>query len=501
MYRIAVAGFQHETNTFSPIPTTLESFLEGGLNAKGMLQDQELFYFRSEEMNNATSGFMRCAETLGMECIPLLWTESEPSSQVPVAVFDPIFDLFAEKLKAAGPLDGIFLDLHGAMIIAEALDGEAEFLRRLRALVGEIPIVCALDLHANLSSEAVQLASVLVGYRTYPHIDCFETGVRCAKNMAELLEGRNLSKAFRQVPFIIPTSSQDTNQEPCRQVYAELEKLESEKACRSASVLLGFPPGDIECCGPSVVVYAETQDQAEQAADRLLGKFMEIEEQCFSRLVPLDEAVKQALEISKDANLPVILADVQDNPGGGSGSDGVEIIRGLLEAGAEDVAAALLYDPQATEKAHEAGEGNLVNLDLGGKILPGAQPLSGIFRVEKLFDGIIKADGPMAKGMTIDLGKLAFLKIGGIYISVSSKRIQAADQAVFRMFGLDPAEMKILVLKSFIHFRAAFGDICSSIINVEAPGAEFDDPAKAAYRHLREGIRLGGKGPAFRHND
>ena len=498
MYRIAVAGFQHETNTFSPIPTTLESFLEGGLNAKGMLQDQELFYFRSEEMNNATSGFMRSAEKLGMECVPLLWTESEPSRQVPLEVFEYIFDLFAEKLKAAGPLDGVFLDLHGAMIVGEALDGEAEFLRRLRVLVGELPIVCSLDLHANLSPEALELASVLVGYRTYPHVDCYETGVRCAQSMAELLEGRKFSKAFRQVPFIIPTSSQDTNQEPCRQVYAELEQIETDPGISSATVLLGFPPGDIKCCGPSLVTYADSQDKADQAAERLLSKFMEIEEQCFSRLVPLKEAVRQALEASRSADLPVILADVQDNPGGGSGSDSVEIIRELLTVGADKVAAALLYDPQAAAKAHEAGEGNLVSLDLGGKILPGGLPLSGTFRVEKLFDGVIKADGPMAKGMTINLGKMAFLKIDGIYISVSSKRIQAADQAVFRMFGLDPAEMKILVLKSFIHFRAAFGDICCKIINVEAPGAEFDDPAKAAYRHLREGIRLGGKGPAFR---
>ncbi len=493
MARIAVAGFQHETNTFSPIPTTFKDFASGGINTPGILKGNDILYFQSREMNNATSGFLRKADALGMECIPLLWAEAEPSDKMSAETFDQLMTMFEVEFKTSAPFDGVFLDLHGAMIYGDYQDGETEILRRVRKIVGEVPIVVALDLHGNIASESFELASAMIGYRTYPHVDIYETGERCAVMLTHLLKGKPVFKSFCQIPFLIPTSSQITNWDPLRSIYGALERLD----VISATIMLGFPPGDIECAGPSTFAYAETQNKASAAAEKLAQSLLDYEAEFVSRLTKMDEAIERAIRLSEEGGKPVILADVQDNPGGGSGSDSVWILDALIRRGVQDVAIGLMFDPEAARAAHAAGEGATIEIDLGGKMIPGHKPCRAAFQVVKLLDGEIKGTGPMAKGMVLNLGKMALLKIGGIFISVASVRIQAADQAVFTAFGLDPQIMKILVLKSFVHFRAAFEEIAGEIIQVEAPGAEFDDPAKVKYSHLREGVRLGGNGSVF----
>lgn len=497
MARIAVAGFQHETNTFSPIPTTYESFAQGGLNTPGILRGKDLLYFQSREMNNATSGYLRKAQTLSLDCIPLVWMEAEPSDKMSSETFDQCMQIFMVALEESAPYDGMFLDLHGAMIYGYHQDGETEILKRIRHKVGNIPIVVSLDLHGNIAPECFELASAMIGYRTYPHVDIYETGERSAMLLAHLLAGKPIFKSFRQLPFLIPTSSQITSQPPLLTSFQLLESLEAESQVISASIMAGFPLGDVECAGPSVFAYADRQQQADLAADSLLHSLLENEAYFVSHLVNLEEAIERAIRLSQNVDKPVILADVQDNPGGGSGSDTVWVLEALLQRGFQGAAVGLIYDPAAAQAAHEAGEGVTITLDLGGKMIPGHKPLHGEFQVVKILDGDIEPTGPMAKGMKVNLGRMALLNINGIYISVGSVRIQAADQAVFTAFGLDPKTMKILVLKSFVHFRAAFEEIAAEIIAVEAPGAEFDDPSQVTYTHLREGIRLGGKGPVF----
>ena len=182
---------------------------------------------------------------------------------------------------------------------------------------------------------------------------------------------------------------------------------------------------------------------------------------------------------------------------GGSGSDSVWLLHELVERKAEGVAIGMVFDPDAVRLAFDAGVGETIHMALGGKMLPGHRPYSAAFRVAGLHTGPFRCEGPMARGMVIDLGGMALLETGGILVSVGSVRIQAADRAVFTVFGLDPAAMRILVLKSFIHFEADFGPMASEIVRVEAPGAEFDDPGKVEYLNLRDGIRLWGKGRTF----
>lgn len=497
MKKIAVAGFHHETNIFSPIPTTYADFTRGGINAPGLLMGDEIRYFEQHEMNNATSGFMRAAAGLGMQTIPVIWTEAEPSDKMSRETFEKIMELLVDGLQSNGPFDGVFLDLHGAMIIGDFQDGETEIIKKVRQVVGNLPVVVALDLHANISPQSFDLASAMIAYRTYPHVDIYQTGERCASILNGLLDNIPICKSYKHLPFIIPTSSQGTDQEPCRSIFGRLDQLESREDILSVSVALGFPPGDIEHMGPAILVYGTHQEATDEVLEELYGTFLRHEKQFHSKLVAVEAAIERAMQSAQKLDRPVILADVQDNPGGGSGSDSVWILEHLLERGVQDAAIALVFDPAVAEAAHTSGEGTTITIDLGGKMLPGHRPFHGTFEVVKIFDGDFEATGPMAKGMVINLGKLALLKIDGIYISVSSTRVQAADQAVFTLFGLDPTKMEILVLKSFIHYRAAFESIAGEIINVEAPGAEFDDPSKVQYRNLRDGVRLGGCGPVL----
>jgi len=160
-------------------------------------------------------------------------------------------------------------------------------------------------------------------------------------------------------------------------------------------------------------------------------------------------------------------------------------------------AVGVIWDPKAAEAAHAAGEGSQVRIALGGHSLPGHTPFEAEYTVEKLHDGDFLGTGPMVKGRTLNLGKMAQLRIKGIRIVVSTDRMQALDKSLFRVVGIEPSEMAILVLKSANHYRADFGPISGGIINVDAPSAILEDPSKIAYTRLREGVRLKGKGPEF----
>src|SRR5437762_7062943 len=247
-----------------------------------------------------------------------------------------------EDLAAAGSLDGIYLDLHGAMVAEHHEDGEGELLRRIRGLVGDrIPIVTSLDYHTNLTPEMVQHSSAMIGYRTYPHIDMAATGGRAALLLDRLLsERRPLYKAYRQIDFLIPLVWQCTMAEPANGIFALLAEIERGAASHNQGIVSithtpGFPPADIAECGPALVVYGHDRDAAEAAADRLAAAIGEREADFAGKLYTPDEAVSEALRLSQGASGPVVLADIQDNPRAGGTSDTVGLLRALIAQRAE----------------------------------------------------------------------------------------------------------------------------------------------------------------------
>jgi microcystin degradation protein MlrC len=274
--------------------------------------------------------------------------------------------------------------------------------------------------------------------------------------------------------------------------------VEKDPQVISASVMQGFLEADLPTMGGTVFAYASNQEAAQKAADQLLRTALELEGEFRSELPDAKKAVSQAIEIVKTANKPVILADGQDNPGGGASSDTVWIMEELVKQGAPESAIALMFDTDAALQAYQAGESAILEMDLGGKLTPGHKPFHGKFKVVKLYEGDFVCTGPMLKGMKANLGKMAHLLTGNVHVVVCSYRIQIFDQSFMRIVDVDPEKMKILVLKSTNHYRADFEPICSTIIDVDAPSSLIDNPESYSYKRLREGLRLQGKGRVYK---
>jgi microcystin degradation protein MlrC len=494
MPRIALAGFHHETNSFSPTRAALEDY-ERDDGWPGILRGAEV-PARLKGQNIPAAGFLAAAEARGWEILPILWANAEPSGPVTRDAYERIAGEIVDGVAAAGPLDGLYLCLHGAMVPEHYEDGEGELLRRLRAVTGpDLPIAASLDLHANVTEDMVALSDGLLIYRTYPHVDMAETGERAAAFLGRVLAEGKPAKAFHKSAFLVPVSQMCTLKEPAQALYGGLAALDAEAGVFSTSIAMGFPPADLAECGPAVLAYAADQAEADRAGKRLLQAFEARERDFAEKLWPPDEAVAYA-KAGGTVGRPVILADTQDNSGAGAPSDGTVVLQALLDAGAKDAVLGLLWDPAAATAAHDAGRGGTLDRAIGANSgVVGNDPVPGPWAVEALAAAPFTGIGPMLRGSEIDLGKTAVLRRDGVRVVVASHRIQPLDRAMFTHIGVDPADCAILVLKSSVHFRADFSALAKEIFVVEAPGPNIDDPAKFPYARLRKGVKLRPMGP------
>lgn len=495
MTRIAVGGFLHETNTFAPTKATYQDFVHGGgwpamAHGAGVLKVMR-------RINVGLAGFVEAAELNGWELVPTISAAASPSAHVTEDAFERVMKEMLDGIANAGPIDAVYLDLHGAMVTEHHDDGEGEILARVRKVIGkDLPLVASLDLHANVSPEMIAHADALIAYRTYPHVDMADTGRACAKHLALLLDGQRFAKAFRQLPFLIPISWQCTNDQPTRGIYEKLAALESD-AVATLSFAPGFPAADFRDCGPSVFAYGRTQADADAAAEKVVALVESHEDDFDGRIYSPDDGVRLAMELSKSASKPIVIADTQDNPGAGGDSDTTGMLRALVRNKAS-AATGVIYDPESAKSAHAAGVGATVTLSLGGKSgIPGDAPYEETFIVESLSDGIFVASGPYYGGRDMDMGLSACLRIGDVRVVVGSYKAQLADQSMYRYVGIEPTKEKILVNKSSVHFRADFEPIAEKLLICAAPGAMPADTATLPWKHLRPGIRIKPNGPAF----
>jgi microcystin degradation protein MlrC len=495
--RIAIGGFQHETNTFAPSKATYAHFERGG--GWPALQRGDALLDTMVARNLPIAGFIEHAKGSQDTLVPTAWAATEPSAHVTADAFERIAAMIVEGMSSARA-DAVYLDLHGAMVCEHTDDGEGELLARVRRTVGErVPIVASLDSHANMTQRMFDCADALVAYRTYPHVDMAETGARAAHHLLARLDGLvKPSLAVRRIPFLIPLSSQCTMLEPARSIYAELARLEGG-AVPTLSFATGFPAADFPECGPAVWAYGRSDAAARAACDAIADR-IEAREADFA-IEPLDAraAVAEAARLGRGATKPVVIADTQDNPGAGGDSDTTGMLRALVDARAERAAIGIMVDADAAAAAHRVGVGRDITLALGGRSWPAAdRPFEATFRVEALSDGNVQCTGPFYRGARMTLGLAAQLRIGGVRIVVASVKTQLADQALFRFVGIEPTEHSILVVKSSVHFRADFTPIAHAILVAKAPGPMIADPGEFAWRRLAPGIRLRPLGPAFR---
>jgi microcystin degradation protein MlrC len=497
MTRIAVGGFLHETNTFAPTKATYDDFVHGG-GWPAMAQGADVLKVM-RNINVGLAGFVEATEANGWELVPTISCGASPSAHVTRDAYERIVKVMVDGIAAAGRLDAVYLDLHGAMVTEHLDDGEGEILARVRKVIGnDLPLVVSLDLHANVTPQMVEHADALIAYRTYPHVDMADTGRAAAKHLALLLQSKQkFAKAFRQLPFLIPISWQCTNDQPTKGIYQTLEAIETG-AVPTLSFAPGFPAADFRDCGPSVFAYGKTQADADAAADRITSIIAGHENDFDGRIYTPDEGVRYAMELARSASKPIVIADTQDNPGAGGDSDTTGMLRALVRNNATKAAIGVIFDPQSAKAAHVAGEGATVTLALGGKSgIPGDAPYQETFIVEKLSDGQFVASGPYYGGRDMDMGPSACLRIGDVRVVVSSHKAQLADQAMFRYVGIEPTEQSILVNKSSVHFRADFEPIAEKLIICAAPGAMPANTADLPWTRLRPGIRIKPNGPAF----
>lgn len=494
--RIAIGGFQHETNTFAPSKATFDDFQRDGgwpgLRRSGEILDTMV------ARNVPIAGFIAQMRGTRHQLVPTVWAATEPSAHVTRDAYERIAIMIVDAIRDARP-DAVYLDLHGAMVAEHLDDGEGELLERVRRVVGpHAPIVASLDLHANVTRRMLECADALIAYRTYPHVDMADTGARAAHLLAQRADGMPRPVvAARRIPFLIPLHAQCTDLEPARSLYAALAALESRDV-PTLSLTPGFPAADFPECGPVVFAYGHGAGAAGAAADAL-ARLVEAQEPQFDLPVLGPEAaVRQAMQLAQRATRPVVIADTQDNPGAGGNSDTTGMLRALLACGAQRAALGLIVDPAAAQAAHAAGVGRSITIGLGGRSgITGDAPLAATFLVEALSDGLVQCNGAFARGATMVLGPSACLVIDGVRVVVSSRKTQLADQALYRFAGIEPTEQAILVNKSSVHFRADFTRIAHEILIAAAPGPMIADPGEFSWTRLAPGMRVKPLGRSF----
>ncbi|MFV0284265.1 MAG: M81 family metallopeptidase [Castellaniella sp.] len=485
MARIGVLGFLHETNTFAPDVTGLDRFEEA--DAWPGLTEGEAILEATRDMNLAISGFISAMHSAGHEIVPLLWCSANPSGPVADAAFETIVARIETHLRDQ-PLDGLFLDLHGSMVTQRLDDAEGELLRRLRAITGPaLPYVAALDFHAIVTRVMVDLTQAMVAYHSYPHVDMADTGVRAARMMQRLLAGESFFADWRKLDFLVSMPWQSTlGDAPASALMAEARALETAD-CPEVQFIPGFPLSDTPESGPSILAYARVPARATHAV-QTLARAVEARRTSFSgRLYAPDEALDA---LTDRASGCVILADTQDNPGGGGSGDTTGLLRALLDRSAGPACVAVLCDAAFARAAHEQGVGARIDLPLGGRGYPGDEPATGPFDILALGDGRFVGTGPFYKGCRMDLGLMARVRRDGVEVLISSRKQQAADQAMFHHLGADPRHYRVLVLKSSVHFRADFAALADDILMIKAPGANTADLRDLTFRRLRPGVEI-----------
>lgn len=478
--KIAVGGVLHETSTFISTPTTLRDFETGF----GIYRGPEILK-RFRGANMCIGGFLDGAQKHGFEAVPLLWGFAYPSGLIERAAYDSLKREFLDRLAQAGPIDGVLLDLHGAMVIEGIEDGDGDFIESVRRAVGNKPIVVAQDLHGNHTPLRVAAADAIVGYDTYPHVDMGERGREAADIIVRTLRGEIRPKmALRQLPMFWGTRCQVTAHPPMDEVLRRVHELEQRPGMISVTVATGFPWADVPDVGVSVIAVADGDEaRARAAADELGDWIWEHRERWHRPPMSVREALAAGEQLGR---YPILLADQTDNTGGGAPGDSTEVLRTFLELGLRDALILYMVDLEAIELAKAAGVGAKISLKLGGKSDPRqGPPVDCEAEVVAITDGKFAYDGPMYAGLTGNMGPSVLLQVEGVSVAVVTKREQPLDPAFARTLSVDCATMRYIGLKSSVHFRSGFEQLAGSIYNVDAAGILVHDFSQLPYRRRR----------------
>ncbi len=479
--RFVIGEFAHETNTFCPGFTELDAF-----KSTFWCEGDEIFT-RNRGVRNDLGGMISAGERLGIELVPTLATTTQPSATVSRHAYETIRDTLFAAIRAAGEVDAICLALHGAGSADGLEDMEGTFLAELRELIGtEIPVVVSLDLHGNTTEAMLEHATAAFYCHEYPHIDTYDRGEEIVEIAAKIVRGEiKPVMHLRRLPVTIPPST--TFSGPAKVINERCFEWETQLGVIDCNFTHGFPHTDVSVIATSILVITDNDPAlAERIANDVADLVLETLEDFRQSLPGAKEAVSQALAAT---DLPVIVAEVSDNPGGGAPGSGTHLLRALHEANQPNTCFGFIWDPSTADQAHAAGTGSTIDVSLGGFTddLHGP-PVKTQAYVKCLTDGLFRLVNPMGAGSLVNLGRMARLVIGNVDVIVGSNRAQTLDAQLFLLHGIDVRTMRIVAFKSQQHFRGGFQNIAGTIIRCDTPGFTTSNLSDLPYKNITRPI-------------
>ncbi len=462
--RILTAGIRHESNTFIPYLTTATDFtIKRDSDA---IQDQPWAHF---------------LEDAGIEVIPTLHSIGSASGVVSKEAYEVFRDEILHAVSAAGSIDGIYLDMHGALHVEGYADAQVDFIQQIRKIVGDdVVIAASFDLHGNISQEFIDGLNIVSAYRTAPHIDGEETRTRTVKLLVEALKKDLLPRtAHINLPILIPGEKGITSVEPLKSLYARLPEISRMPGLMDASIFVGMPWTDVNRAGMSVQVVAQDDQhlpeaiaQAEVLANMIWEKRIDLKFDVPT--ASLDEAIETALEAPETT---VFITDSGDNVTAGAAGDGTLVLERLLSYKVPDAVLAGIVDPEAVDQCITAGVGAKVDLYVGGKI-------DNVFSKPLAVSGtVIRLTKEQPDSKQLD----AVVQVDGVTLVLLSRHRAFTDPAHFRAVKIDPLEHKIVVVKEGYLFQA-LRDIAPRAIMALTPGFAYQLVENIDYNHIRRPI-------------
>ena len=473
--RIFAASIGTETNTFSPIPTALESFHESFYAPPGQ---------HPEDAKLCTAPFWvarRRARAEGWTLVEGSCSFAEPAGLVSRAAYETLRDEVLGQLRAGMPVDGVVLGLHGAMVADGYDDCEGDLIASVRAIVGPaVPIGVELDPHCHMTQKRVKNATLIICFKEFPHTDFVARGEEVVELTLQAVRGQ--IKPVMSLVDCRMIGSFPTTMQPMRGFVDKISALEGKGGVLSISIAHCFPYADVPEMGARILVVTDNQRAAgDRLACTLADEFFAMR----GKTQPDYHSPDEAIDIALLDKGPVVVADPSDNPGGGAPGDSTVILRRLIERGITGAALAPVWDPIAVRLCFMAGEGGRIALRFGGKTAPtSGQPIDAEVTVTKLV-----RDATMTfVDAKMPLGDCAAIDLGGIAVVLITKRNQALGADLFTGMGVEITGKRIVVVKSTNHFHAAFAPLASRILYCDSGGPIPRDHRKVPYTRVRRPI-------------
>jgi microcystin degradation protein MlrC len=486
--KIVAARLNHETNTFSPVPTQIEAFGADSPTFGAAAYDQ------ARGTRTGLGAFIEACEARGDRLTVAVNATANPSGRVDDAAYERLAGAIVAAVRDG--CDAILLDLHGAMVTRSIDDGEGELLRRVRAVAPATPLAVALDLHGNVTQAMADHADVIVGFKTYPHVDMFETGAHAARLLFDSVDhGHKPALAWARPPLLSHTLRSATGEGAMQRAVEHARRLEAE-GLLAATVFAGFSLADIADAGMSAVVVGRTRGEAQRAADQLARQLWDERDGFVYSSAPLVESVAQARELrvrNRAATGPVLLLDHGDNVMSGGTCDTTDVLEECLRQQLRGIGVGPVCDPQAVAAAIELGVGGRVDMPVGN-VRPlglGADPrprLQVQARVRAITDGRFRITGPIYTGETWSMGRTVVLEADAFTMVVCERPMEPLDLGVFDSTRVDPRRFDFLILKSRMYCRPSFVPLASALVECDSRGVTSSDYALFPFRHVRRPI-------------